>query len=97
MEASGEVDTVEKIQRADLEEFYRKHYGANGAVVAIMGDVTRSQAEAIAFETDLAIAAGRRICQSSTRYHADTAQRATHRTSGNAKPYSDWCSGDGAG
>jgi zinc protease len=42
------VDTVEKIQRADLEAFYRAHYGAKGAVVAIMGDVTRAEAEAIA-------------------------------------------------
>jgi len=46
--SSGEVDTVEKIQRADLEAFYRAHYGAKGAVVAIMGDVTRAEAEAIA-------------------------------------------------
>jgi zinc protease len=42
------VDTVEKIQRADLEAFYSAHYGAKGAVVAIMGDVTRAEAEAIA-------------------------------------------------
>ena len=48
LRASGEVDTVEKIQRADLENFYRAHYGAKGAVVAIMGDVTRAEAEAIA-------------------------------------------------
>ena len=48
LQASGEVDTVEKIQRADLEAFYRAHYGAKGAVVAIMGDVTRAEAEAIA-------------------------------------------------
>jgi len=46
--SSGEVDTVEKIQRSDLEAFYRAHYGAKGAVVAIMGDVTLAEAEAIA-------------------------------------------------
>jgi len=48
LRASGEVETVDKIQRADLEEFYRAHYAAKGAVVAIMGDVTRAEAEAIA-------------------------------------------------
>ncbi len=43
-----EVADVEKIQRAELESFYRSHYGAGNAVVALMGDVTRAQAEAIA-------------------------------------------------
>lgn len=47
-QASGEVGSVERIQRADLEEFYRSHYSAKAAVVAIMGDVTRAEAEAIA-------------------------------------------------
>jgi zinc protease len=43
-----EVPDVEKIQRADLEAFYRAHYAAANAVVAIMGDATRTEAEAIA-------------------------------------------------
>ena len=43
-----EVSDVEKIQRAELESFYRAHYSAKHAVVALMGDVTRAQAEAIA-------------------------------------------------
>jgi zinc protease len=43
-----EVADVEKIQRAELESFYRSHYSANHAVVALMGDITRAQAEAIA-------------------------------------------------
>jgi zinc protease len=46
--SSGEVTTVENIQRADIEAFYRTHYFAKTAVVAIMGDVTRAEAEAIA-------------------------------------------------
>ncbi len=45
---SGEVNTVEGIQRPDVEAFYRAHYLADGAVVAIMGDVTQAQAENIA-------------------------------------------------
>jgi zinc protease len=43
-----EVPDVEKIQRTDLEGFYRTYYTAANAVVAIMGDATREQAEAIA-------------------------------------------------
>ena len=45
---SGEVASVEKITRQDLKGFYRAHYTGGNAVVAIMGDVTRAQAEAIA-------------------------------------------------
>ena len=48
LRASGEVDTVGKITRADLEQFYRGHYAAPYAVVAMIGDVTRAEAEAIA-------------------------------------------------
>ncbi|MDO9102453.1 MAG: pitrilysin family protein [Candidatus Nitrotoga sp.] len=46
--SAGEVATVENIQRTDIEAFYRTHYLAKTAVVAIMGDVTRAEAEAIA-------------------------------------------------
>ncbi|MEO8343534.1 MAG: pitrilysin family protein [Gallionella sp.] len=45
---SGEVDSVEKITVPDLNDFYHAHYQAAHAVVAIMGDTTRAQAEAIA-------------------------------------------------
>jgi len=45
---SGEVASVEKITVQDLTNFYRTHYQALGAVVAIMGDVTRAEAETIA-------------------------------------------------
>ena len=45
---SSEVSSVEKIQRDDIEAFYRAHYFAQAAVISIMGDVTRVEAEAIA-------------------------------------------------
>jgi zinc protease len=45
---SLEVADVEKIQKTDLENFYRAHYKAKGAIIALMGDVTRAKAEAIA-------------------------------------------------
>jgi zinc protease len=43
-----EVETVQAIERADIANFYQAHYAARSAVVAIMGDVTHAQAEAIA-------------------------------------------------
>ncbi len=48
LRSSGEIASVEKITAQDLAGFYRAHYRASGAVVSIMGDITRTQAEAIA-------------------------------------------------
>ncbi|MDZ4201783.1 MAG: pitrilysin family protein [Gallionella sp.] len=45
---SGEVASVEGITDKALRDFFAAHYRADTAVVAIMGDVTRVQAEAIA-------------------------------------------------
>lgn len=47
-QVSGEIASVEKLSIQDLKDFYRTHYNASSAVVAIMGDVSRVQAEAIA-------------------------------------------------
>lgn len=55
LQALGEVDSVEKITAQDLRDFYRAHYSASRAVVAIMGDVTRAQAEAIAQQLTAAL------------------------------------------
>lgn len=48
LDESGEVETVSKITREDLQSFYQQHYGARGAVVAIIGDLTPEQANVIA-------------------------------------------------
>ncbi len=48
LDESGEVDTVSKIKREDLQNFYNKHYSAKGAVIAMIGDLTREQASKIA-------------------------------------------------
>ncbi|MGB8517117.1 MAG: pitrilysin family protein, partial [Gallionella sp.] len=45
---SGEIASVSATTVQDLQDFYRTHYNARRAVVAIMGDVSRAQAEAIA-------------------------------------------------
>ena len=48
LDESGEIDTVAKLSVADLQAFYQQYYRANGAVIAMMGDLSRAQAEAIA-------------------------------------------------
>jgi zinc protease len=48
LDEDGEIDTVTAITRNDLQKFYIQHYGAQGAVIALMGDITRAEAERIA-------------------------------------------------
>lgn len=58
LQPSGEVDSIEKLQRSDLQSFYATHYGAKAAVVALMGDVSRAEAEAIAQNLTAQLPAG---------------------------------------
>jgi zinc protease len=48
LDESGEIDTVAKIKRDDLQVFYQQFYSAKGAVIAMIGDLTREQAQQIA-------------------------------------------------
>jgi len=48
LRSSGEVGTVTTLTREDLASFHRSHYTADRAVIAMMGDVTREEAAAIA-------------------------------------------------
>ncbi|MEO7726603.1 MAG: pitrilysin family protein [Burkholderiales bacterium] len=48
LRGAGEAATVAQITRDDLVAFYRRYYAANLAVVAIIGDLTRADAEKIA-------------------------------------------------
>lgn len=48
LRSSGEIDTIAKLGRDDLRAFHQRHYVAERAVVALMGDVTRDEAAAIA-------------------------------------------------
>lgn len=47
---NGEIDSVSKLDVADLRGFYRSHYAAPGAVVALMGDISRAEADRIAHQ-----------------------------------------------
>lgn len=55
---SPTVDSVGAVAREDLVEFHRRHYGAKGAVVSIIGDISRAEAEAIAQRLTEALPAG---------------------------------------
>lgn len=44
----GEVATVAKIDRDDLRAFHRDHYRARNMSIAVMGDISRAEAEALA-------------------------------------------------
>ena len=48
LRGSGEVATLEPMTRDDLAAFYRRHYAAERAVVAMIGNLSRAEAEAIA-------------------------------------------------
>jgi len=45
---AAEPETVEKITRDDLVGFYQSHYTRSSAVVAVIGDLSRAQAEQLA-------------------------------------------------
>ena len=45
---SGEPAAIEKLTRSDLQTFYRTYYSAPNAVIALMGDLTRAEADVIA-------------------------------------------------
>jgi zinc protease len=44
------VESIEAITREDLLDFHAKHYVANRAVIAMIGDISREEANAIAVE-----------------------------------------------
>ena len=51
-------ESIEAIQRDDLEAFYRDHYRASGAVVTIVGDIGRAEAESLAQRLTSGLPAG---------------------------------------
>jgi zinc protease len=50
LRSSGEAETVSRLAREDLLDFYRRHYVAQRAVVALIGNLSRAEAAAIAEE-----------------------------------------------
>ena len=46
----GDADTVPGLKREDLIAFHHSHYTASNAVIALMGDIARAEAEALAVQ-----------------------------------------------
>lgn len=44
----GEEETVAKLTRSDLLDFHRAHYRASNMAIAVMGDISRAEAEQLA-------------------------------------------------
>ena len=44
----GDLESVKSIQANDLKQFYQQYYGAKSAVIAMIGDISRNEAEQIA-------------------------------------------------
>ncbi|QKI88354.1 M16 family metallopeptidase [Thiomicrorhabdus xiamenensis] len=55
---SGTEKTVAQLTQAEIESFYRHYYNANNAVIAIVGNVDRQQAEAMANEISRSLPKG---------------------------------------
>ena len=58
---SGEISSLEALQREDLVKFYHSYYTAQNVVVAIMGDVNRIEAAEIAESLTENLPAGKAI------------------------------------
>jgi len=56
--SQGTVQSVQAIQRADIENFYQQYLIANTAVIAIVGDLSRAQAEQLAADISQGLARG---------------------------------------
>jgi zinc protease len=57
----GEAASVAKLRRDALRQFYRRHYSAPNAVIALMGDISRAQAEAIAARLSVGLPRGQTL------------------------------------
>lgn len=57
-EESGEIEAIERLTVDDLRAFHRRHYVAANATVAIIGDIDRAGAEALAEFLTAALPAG---------------------------------------
>lgn len=45
---AGKIETLTTLQRQDVAAFHRRHYVAETAVISLVGDISRGQAESIA-------------------------------------------------
>jgi len=60
---AGDPAAIEKLTRSDLQAFYRTHYSAPNAVIALMGDISRAEAEAIATRLAAGLSKAARVAE----------------------------------
>ncbi len=61
LRGEGEIDTVRSFTRQDVVDFYRIHYVTDREVIAIVGDLTKEQAQAVAEKLSAGLAGGKPI------------------------------------
>lgn len=84
--ASGTIETVSKLTAEDLRRFYQRYYVAANAVVVIVGDLDRKQAEQTATALLTGLPTGEQpaplpevvMPQKATRQHIDFPSKQTH-------------------
>ena len=55
---AGDPAAIARLTRGELRAFYRSHYSASNAVISLMGDITRAEAEVIAQRLAAGLAPG---------------------------------------
>lgn len=58
---SGEIDTVSKMTVKDLRQFYKTHYSTKSAVITMIGDMTRAEAQALADSLSVGLPQGEAV------------------------------------
>ncbi len=61
LDESGEIETINAMKREDLVAFYQQYYTAKSAVIALIGDMTETQARAIAEDVSKGLPQGAAI------------------------------------
>lgn len=56
--SDGNAESIPAISRAQLQAFHAKAYGASNAIIALVGDLSRSDAEALASQVSAALPKG---------------------------------------
>jgi len=83
LDESGEISTINAIKRDDLVAFYQQYYTAKSAVIALIGDMTETQARAIAEDVSKGLPHGAAIPKIAavTLPQAPNTQNITHPAS----------------
>ncbi len=61
LDESGEIETINAMKRDDLVAFYQQYYTAKSAVIALIGDMTETQARTIAEDVSKGLPQGAAI------------------------------------